>query len=159
MRKQKTRGFTLLEILIVASIIMLLAVAGVVSYSSLNRSSRDARRKSDIEQMRAAFEQWRSDYGSYPSVTVDCSVTSGLVSGSITYLATIPKDPQCTTRSYYYVTAAKADYVIAAALEIPPSPASCVSLPGGISVVGQCDDPGSTTPINCNYCVGPYGVR
>jgi type IV pilus assembly protein PilA len=87
MKKQLKQGFTLIEILIVAIIIALLAAVGAVTYTSVNRSSRDARRKADLEQMRTAFEQWRSDNSSYPTLlTVDCNSTGGLtnVVGAIT---------------------------------------------------------------------------
>lgn len=65
----KKKGFTLIEILVVATIIGLLAGAGAVSYSSLVKSSRDARRKADLEQIRAALEMYRSSNNTYPSTS------------------------------------------------------------------------------------------
>lgn len=139
----KKGGFTLIEVLVVTAIIGLLAVAGVVSYTSLNRSSRDSRRKADLEEIRAAFEQWRSDYGSYPtSLTVNCAA-GGLVSGANTYLAQIPKDPQCFNNSYYAQISA-GDYTLGAGLEIRDV---------------ACSGNFSCGAVTCNYCVGPYGVK
>ncbi|MBI4004548.1 prepilin-type N-terminal cleavage/methylation domain-containing protein, partial [Candidatus Roizmanbacteria bacterium] len=55
------KAFTLIEILVVATIIGLLLAGAVASYTTLNRSSRDARRKADAEQIRSALEMYRSN--------------------------------------------------------------------------------------------------
>lgn len=137
------RAFTLIEILVVATIIGLLAAVAVSSYSTLNTNSRDARRKADIEQIRAAIEMWRSNNNAYPTteITVTCD-PSGIVDGSSnTYLSLIPKDPKCSTNTYYY-TSDGSDYTLGAYLE-----------GGGTNcVAGQCGG-------NCNYCMGPYGAK
>lgn len=148
----KNKAFTMIEILVVATIIGLLAATAAVSYTSLNRSSRDARRKADIEEMRAAFEQWRSDYGSYPTtqVTVSCTVANcctsqvSLISGSNTYLQSVPRDPQCPSRTYYYNPAG---YTFGAGLEMATS--VCANLTSPLCGAG----------IGCSYCMGPYGPK
>ena len=63
---KKLNGFTLIEILVVATIISLLAAAASVAYSQLSKQSRDARRKTDLEQVRAALEMYRSNNDDYP---------------------------------------------------------------------------------------------
>lgn len=62
----RTNGFTLIEILVAATIIAVLTAIGVVSYTSINQRSRDAKRKSDLEQIRSALEMYRADNGHYP---------------------------------------------------------------------------------------------
>ncbi len=101
------RGFTLIEILISIAIIAVLTALGVVSYVSINRNARDAKRRGDIEQIRSALELYRSDVGSYPAVGslgwVDASALNtgspdtGLVD---TYLPSIPSDPKSTPYRY-----------------------------------------------------------
>jgi len=106
------RGFTLMEILIATAIIAVITAIGIVSYSSINKRSRDAKRKSDLEQVRSAMEMYRTDNGHYPTssavtysllTTVDPGDGTGpLVS---TYLPSIPMDPKSTAtalRTYYY---------------------------------------------------------
>jgi len=53
------KGFTILELLIVIGIISLLVTFGTGIYSSAQRSSRDAKRKADLEQIAAALELYR----------------------------------------------------------------------------------------------------
>ena len=79
------KAFTLIEILVVVTIIGILLSTAIISYGSLSKSSRDARRKTDLEQIRAALEMWRSSEplanGQYPDYPeADCS---GLNDGAI----------------------------------------------------------------------------
>ena len=144
----KSNGFTLLEMIIVIGILASLAVLMFTSYVAVQRSARDSRRRADLEQIRAALEQWRSDKGMYPTSLdnqVNCNSTGGLTSGADIYLQTIPKDPRCPARSYKAVISAS-DYTLGAGLE------SVTTICGGLG--GQCG--GS---INCTYCVGPYGQK
>jgi general secretion pathway protein G len=150
-RHTSKKGFTLIEIIVTISIIALLAAAGVVSYASLNRNSRDAKRRADLEQVRAAIEMYKSTNDVYPP-----AVAFGLgnnicdpvgCSPGHTYLMNVPQDPDpAGNRRYYYnYSAATTEYTIGAALE--QSVGSC---PGGLNC-------GSGT--NCTYCLGPYGQR
>lgn len=100
---KKQRGFTLIELLIVTTILGLLTAVAVASYASINKRSRDSKRKSDVEQVRSALEMYRSDNGFYPPVNVggfgDASGLSSYLVSS--YMSAIPDDP-LTTQSYYY---------------------------------------------------------
>ncbi len=91
------KGFTLIELLVVILIIAVLSSVGLVSYRSANQRARDAKRKADVEQIRAALEMYKADAGSYPiSLTFGGSLTYTPPTGSsITYLNPIPHDPQC----------------------------------------------------------------
>lgn len=154
-----TNSFTLIEILVVATIMILLVTAGAVSYTSLNRSSRDGKRKADLEQIRAALEMYRSDNGRYPVAgnavgeihvnSCDAGTLFQNPAGTTTYLTAVPRDPQCSaTKKYYYNAPGPtySDYTLAAALENVDT--VCQNLNGG-----QCG--GS----NCTSCVGPYGAK
>lgn len=120
------KGFTLIEVLVAVTIIAVLVSIGVVSYSSVNKRSRDAKRRGDIEQLRSALEMYRADIGSYPvnplvpnfddvSVLEDALVTTG------TYMPSIPSDPKSTQEYRYKATNASGGnyygYCIAANLE------------------------------------------
>lgn len=92
-----------MEILIVIAIIAVITAVGVVSYSSVNKRSRDAKRKSDIEQLRIALEMYRAENGYYAntgsgSYTDASGLSATLVS---TYIPAIPTDPK-TGGAYWY---------------------------------------------------------
>jgi len=60
------RGFTMIELLVAATILAILAAIGLVSFNSANVRARDGKRKADLEQARAGLELYRSDVGYYP---------------------------------------------------------------------------------------------
>ena len=105
----KRRGFTLIEVLVSATIISVLVAIGVVSFQSVNKRSRNTKRKADIEQVRSALEMYRADMGYYPSSgsgtwTDVSSLSTDLVT---TYIAVIPSDPTLTVTYRYKATNAQ----------------------------------------------------
>lgn len=102
----KKNGYTLIEILVAAAIIAVLSVVGVTSYTSINKRSRDARRKSDVEQVRSALEMYRTDNGTYPNPGdyVYHTVSSSLgILVTNNYLPALPADPkEDATHNYWY---------------------------------------------------------
>lgn len=77
---QGKKGFSLIELLVVATIIIVLTTIGVISYRSASIKSRDSKRKADLETVRQALVLYRSDVGSYP--------TGYNFEGVVTYLNT-----------------------------------------------------------------------
>jgi prepilin-type N-terminal cleavage/methylation domain len=142
----KFKSFTLIEILVVATIIALLASGGVVVYTQLNRASRDAKRKTDLEQIRAALEMYRSNNGIYP---VNLSILT-TPAPQQPYLNTIPTDPKSPTYTYYYTPLPVGcsnncnDYTLAAHLE---------------TISTTCQRLSNQCTSNCTYCLGPYGQK
>ncbi len=71
-------GFTLIEILIVVSIIgMLVIVIGINAVQS-GEQSRDAKRQADIKSLQAAVELYKHRYGRYPA---QATTTNPLAAG------------------------------------------------------------------------------
>lgn len=66
MNLRSTRGFTLIELVVVISILAILSGVLVPRVSSHLKSARDARRLADIKAVRTAIEQYRLDKGNYP---------------------------------------------------------------------------------------------
>jgi prepilin-type N-terminal cleavage/methylation domain-containing protein len=67
MRNKKT-GFTLIELIVSVTIIAVLTVVGVVSYTGTSKKARDSRRMADLEKIRVGLELYRQGVGpSYPS--------------------------------------------------------------------------------------------
>lgn len=145
----RKHGFTLIEMLIVITIIGVLVSLGVISYSSFNKQARDGRRKADIEQIRGALELYRSNVSAYPTPVGTYGLpfgTGALTDGTNTYLSKIPNDPK-SPQTYYY-TVASGEYTIGALIE-GASTCAVASL--------DCDTTAGTQA--CNYCAGPYGQK
>jgi len=90
-------GFTLLELLVVIGIIAVLVSLAAVSYSSAQKSSRDARRRSDMKTVQNALEQYYSaSQFEYPA-SADCSEAEDAA-----YLerASFPDDPGSLVYNY-----------------------------------------------------------
>jgi prepilin-type N-terminal cleavage/methylation domain-containing protein len=66
MQRAYRKGFTLIELLVVISIIAILSLVGIVTFSQAAVNSRNARRKSDLAQLQQALVIYRSDLGAYP---------------------------------------------------------------------------------------------
>ena len=81
-KKQKgILGFTLLELLVVISIIGILLALGSVAYSTAQRKGRDAKRRGDIKALQSGFEQYYSgnsnSYGSCADMKADSTIFPG----------------------------------------------------------------------------------
>jgi general secretion pathway protein G len=78
-------GFTLIELMIVMSLIVILASIGLAVYTNSVTKAKESVLKEDLFRMRDAIDQYYSDKGKYPSSLQD------LVSEK--YLRSIPVDP------------------------------------------------------------------
>lgn len=60
-------GFSLIELLVVISIIGVLVAIGMASYTNIQQKARDATRRTDIQAIAQAMEQYYQDNNAYPS--------------------------------------------------------------------------------------------
>ena len=104
-KRSKCSGFTLIELIVAVTIIAVLVAAGAVSYDSVTKRSRDAKRRSDVEQLRSALEMYRADFGYYPSIGSGGWTAASNLSGSLvtTYMPAIPSDPKSPAFTYRYM--------------------------------------------------------
>lgn len=65
---KSTRGFTLVELLVVITIIGILATGAVSVYTSQIQKARDTTRITDVEALKSGIEQAYQDTTSYPTV-------------------------------------------------------------------------------------------
>lgn len=96
------RGFTLIEILISLGIFLTILSIVIASISSARLNSRDAKRISDINQIRLVLEQYYDACGQYPQ-TLTTNANTGC-SGSTTFgsfMSQIPTDPGSSAYYYY----------------------------------------------------------
>ena len=123
----------MLEILVVLSVIGTIIAIGTVSYNQVLQTSRDSARKSDIQSISSALEQYKSNnvFGSYPT---------DLSSLLPTYITIIPKDPKI-----------RQDYAYTA------SPSGCLA-----TKINPCTFYNLTATLEKNaeaYTVNPYGEQ
>ena len=100
------KGFTLVELLVVISIIGILTVISLASFTSAQVKARDAQRKSDLEQMSKALMLYYSDTGTFPATFGFGNDDPGFVSddGNTIYMRKTPQDPKYPSSSYIYKT-------------------------------------------------------
>jgi general secretion pathway protein G len=82
---RRDSGWTLIELLIVITLVMILATLALTQYRGSILAAKEAALKSDLFLMRDAIDQYYADKGRYPESL------QTLVSES--YLRAIPKDP------------------------------------------------------------------
>jgi len=85
MRGKEANGFTLIELMIVVSIVGILATLAVPSYQGTLLRAREAALRQDLYTMRDVLDQHRADQGKYPP-SLRALVDAG-------YLRAIPNDP------------------------------------------------------------------
>jgi general secretion pathway protein G len=99
--KTGNAGFTLVELLIVISLISILAAMGLVQYRNSVVSTKEAVLQTDLFRMRDAIDQYYADKGKYPS-SLDSLVSDG-------YLRKIPEDPITKSADTWTTVPAEAD--------------------------------------------------
>jgi general secretion pathway protein G len=115
-------GWTLIELLIVISIIMILAAMSLVTYRNSVTLAKEAALHSDLFMMRDAIDQYYADKGKYPETL------QSLVSEN--YMRAIPKDPFTNSSDTWQTTAAD------------PQPGSTTADPGIYEVKSGFDGSG-----------------
>lgn len=114
MNKLAQTGFTLIEMLVVISIIGILATLVAANLNSARSRARDAERKSDIKNIGTALRIYYNDKGSFPANdgvnqikacepgTASCAWGSEWNIDTTVYMQTLPKDPLSPSQDYRY---------------------------------------------------------
>jgi len=91
-KRNRTQGFTLVELMVVIVIIGILAGVVVVNYTGRTEKAIEARTKADFKSIQDAIDLFKSDTGQYPEKLEDLMVNPGLDRWSGPYLRRDPLD-------------------------------------------------------------------
>ena len=121
MMKKGTRGFTLIEMLIVIVVIAILALIVIPRLLGAGRKAKEATLKGDLHQLRNSIQQFEADMGDYPASLdqlVATSAPTGQGGGGLDldsagyqgpYMRTpdgnLPVDPFTTAADWTYTAA------------------------------------------------------
>lgn len=90
-KDSRSKGFTLVELLIVVAIVAILSVIGVTVYTGIQKNARNSAKKADIDAIAKAYEVKYDSSGNYIALT-DTDFASGKI-----------PTPDGTTNTSYFV--------------------------------------------------------
>ncbi len=129
MKKQETNAFTLVELIVVITILAILWTIAFISLQWYSTQSRDSVRISDIARMKIWLELFQLDAGKYPLPTNGTWITYSwwlvwtqwtfweTVFTNVTKLDKIPLDPLIDKQYTYSITANRNEYELAWIME------------------------------------------
>lgn len=170
--RESTKGFTLVELLIVIAVIGILATVLIVALNPAKQlqKGRDIQRKTGLKAVQNALEAYYADNGSYPPndcfsgstgscwrLGINASTILGLQGAN--YIKALPNDPslfgsactEATSYGFFYDQTAGTSYTLVTRLENTSDPQGQKGSVGGCTwgvstSVGACD---GTNP--CSY--------
>ncbi len=136
----QSKGFTLIELIVVIAVIGILAGLIVMRIGNVNRDARMSKRNADLTQIRNAIEQYRAANGSLSTYATGNLVASsvnndttgafrvndskgnrpsGYLQGSV-----YPQDPQstATTPQYYQINVTTTGYTLSRNTSVSDNP-------------------------------------
>ena len=109
----RQKGFTLVEIVLVAAIIAIVAAVVVANIQGARKKSRDTQRVSDMQQIQLALRLYKDANGAYPDCASGMKIATGesapagcavnVVTAITPFLAKLPVDPLGSNNTNAYV--------------------------------------------------------
>lgn len=157
-------GFTLIELVIVAAIIGILATAIIAVLDPFNQFQKasDAKRKSDLSQVQKALETYYQDKGRYPANTSDYKIQDaslGIINWGSNwgaYMNVVPQDPS-SGHAYVYYSNGQSYYIYANLSRGGKDPQACNG-GGACSSLSVNGIPSSSCGAVCNFGVSSPDV-
>lgn len=93
--EQESRGFTLLELIVVMAVIGILVTIALPAYRDATLRAKEAALRENLSRMREAIDEYYVDTGEYPAALEDLAAEG--------YLRDIPADPITGSRDTWVV--------------------------------------------------------
>src|SRR3954469_5137578 len=77
LKKARSSGFTIVELLIVIVVIGILAALVIVTYNGIQQKARDTERKTDIKALQGHMEAYWADNAKYPTLAQANDASAG----------------------------------------------------------------------------------
>ena len=100
-KRRAERGFTIIELMVVMTVIVTLATIAMVQYRQSVQFAKESVLKDDLFKLRDAIDQYYADKNQYPP-TLDDLVSSG-------YIRAMPKDPITNSTSTWQAVPVEPD--------------------------------------------------
>lgn len=161
--RKKSRGFTLMELLVVMVLLGILVALGLTNFRGSQAKSRDSRRKSELRQIALTMETYFNDKGKYPDddgaghimacapddVTKCDWGTEWKDSKGTVYMIMLPADPGNYVYYYDALGATNGSYQLYARLEN--------TLDSDVTKDGS-GNPEAYTGLSCGAKLCNYGI-
>ncbi len=124
-RFKNKKGFTLIELMIVITVIAILSAIALFAFTRVQRQARDAKRKAELKTIQTAIIAFNADNGVYPTTAqgLACLAGSGAAPCNVKYLNSVPVAPAGSSGPapliYSYVSTSTSTYGLCTALEVP----------------------------------------
>jgi prepilin-type N-terminal cleavage/methylation domain-containing protein len=112
--KVPSKGFTLVELMVVVSVLAVLSTILYANFSQARAQSRDAERKSDLRNIQSALELYKQKYGRYPAGCNGAGAWSGELGSGVGY--------RCSSGSGAYIVSPGGSYPALSPEFIPTLP-------------------------------------
>ena len=154
--KRTSKGFTLVELMVVIAIIAVLAVIGLTLFSNAQQGARNAKRQSDLKAISNAMEVHYNPTAGAGCATgltgTYCAINAGWFSAQI-----IPADPVATA-TYCAASSLVAGAATPANMAASPTGVCVAGAAGYAAVAGGTNPPANTTTWKVCTTLEPYNA-
>ncbi len=144
MHKNHKLWFTLIELIVVITILAILGTIAFIAMQGYSKTARDSKRISDVSRIKTSLELFKIEAATYPEVTDGYEVTYSWATArtqgtfweqtfrNVEKLDKVPLDPTTDAPYAYSVTSSKKEYQVASIIETdlaltPPIPQGTLS--------------------------------